>query len=140
MDLSAALDFAARYRTGVLITIRSDGRPQSSDVAYAVMDGIIKISVTDGRAKTTNMRRDPRAVLHVTQPDSWSYVSIDCDVELSEVSTEPGDATGQELAAQFEAVTGSPHENWDEFFVAMVTDERLVVRLTPRSVVGQVNN
>ena len=52
MDLSDALDFIRDKRNGMLIALKSDGRPQSSNIAYAVgADDVIRISVTDGRAE-----------------------------------------------------------------------------------------
>ena len=139
MDLDTALAWAADHKHCVLITIRADGRPQSSDVVYALSDGVFSISVTDDRAKTANMRRDPRVVLHLTDPASWSYLSFDGTVELTPVTTEPGDATSDALVALYEAVSGGPHDDWDEYRRAMVEQERLVVRFTPTSVVGQAN-
>lgn len=139
MDLDTALEWATGRRTGVLITLRRDGRPQSSDIAYGVGDGIVRISVTADRAKTRNMARDPRVVLHITDPPSWSYVSLDGTVELSPTAAAPGDATVDELAALYEQVSGGPHPDWDEFRAAMVAEQRLVVRLTPTSATGQVH-
>ena len=56
MNLDHAMSFAAERKHGVLITIRSDGRPQSSDVVYLVEGRRIGISVTNDRAKTSNLR------------------------------------------------------------------------------------
>ena len=39
MELSDAIDWADERRLGVLITIRADGRPQSSDIVYYVDGG-----------------------------------------------------------------------------------------------------
>lgn len=139
MDLDEALAWAATRNKAVLITIRKDGRPQSSDVAYDVQDGTLVVSVTDDRAKTANMRRDPRIVLHLTDPPSWSYVSFDGTAELSAVTTEPGDATSDALCAYYEAVAGEPHPDWDEYRAAMVAEKRLLVTFTPTSAVGQVH-
>ena len=53
------------------LTLKRDGRPQLSNVGY-LYDGPSRtalISVTDGRAKSHNLRRDPRASLHVTTPN-----------------------------------------------------------------------
>jgi PPOX class probable F420-dependent enzyme len=136
MDLATALDWAAQRKHGVLITLRGDGRPQSSDIVYTVDGGRFLISVTGDRAKTVNMRRDPRVVLHVTEPSSWSYLSFDATAELSPVTTEPGDATSDELVALYEQVSGEPHPDWDEYRRAMVDQRRLVARITPHSVVG----
>ncbi len=140
MDLTTAIDWAARRKNGVLITLRSDGRAQSSDIAYVVDDGSFLISLTDDRAKTANMRRDPRVVLHVTEPSTWSYLSFDSTVELSEVARNPGDETADRLVAYYESVAGGPHPDWDEYRRAMVADRRLLARVTPASVVGQMND
>ena len=138
MHISPTLDWAANRKHGVLITLRRDGRAQSSDVVYAVIDGRICISLTDDRAKTRNMRRDERVVFHITDPASWSYASIDATVELSAVTTDPGDATADELVAVYRAVAGE-HDDWDEFRAAMIAEGRLVARLTPHSVTGQIH-
>ena len=80
MQISEALDFIRDKRNGILIALKSDGRPQSSNIAFAVgPDDVIRISVTDGRAKTANLRRDPRASLHVNRDDFWAYVVIEAD-------------------------------------------------------------
>jgi PPOX class probable F420-dependent enzyme len=139
MDIADATAWAATRKHAVLITIRQDGRPQSSDIVYGLDGDTFRVSVTDDRAKTTNMRRDPRVVLHLSEPQSWSYVSLDGTVELSDVTTEPGDATSDELCALYEQVSGGPHDDWDEYRRAMVEQKRLVVRFTPASAVGQVH-
>lgn len=139
MDLETALEWAAGRHNAVLITIRSNGRPQSSDIAYAVLDGQIKISVTGDRAKTANLRRDPRAVVHISVPDSWSYLSFEGDVDLSPVAASPDDPTVDELIELLRAVQGKEHPDWDEFRNAMVADQRLVVRFTPTKVTGQIH-
>ena len=137
-DISSALEWATKRKHGVLITIRRDGRPQSSDISYSVEDSAFLISLTDGRAKTHNIRRDPRVVLHLTEPSSWSYLSFDGTAELSEVTTDPGDDTSNRLVAYYEAVAGQAHPDWDEYRQAMIDEGRLLVRLVPTSVVGQM--
>lgn len=139
MQLSEAVNWAAEHTVGVLITIRSDGRPQSSDIVYYVDDAVFSISVTAGRAKTINLRRDPRAVLHVTDEKSWSYVSLDGTVELSPPSTTPGDTTSDALVEYYERMAGKPHPDWDEYREAMVTEGRLLARFTPTSATGQIH-
>ena len=138
MDDAAAREFLADNHQGVLITVKRDGGPQSSNIAYHLADGVARISVTDGRAKTQNLRRDARAVLHVIGESFYQYVSASGSVELSEVSTDPGDATGRELLELHDAVAAEPHSDPDEFFQAMVDDHRLVVRFTPDRFTGMV--
>ena len=139
MDLASALVWASQRKNGVLVTIRRDGRPQSSDIVYAVGGGVIRISVTTGRAKTRNLERDPRAVLHLTDPSSWSYLSFDGTVELTPAATAPDDATADELVSLYTAVAGEEHPDWAEYRQAMVDEGRLVVHFTPTSVTGQIN-
>ena len=132
------MSWASERHDAVLITIRANGRPQSSDISYAVVDGLIKISVTDDRAKTRNLRRDARAVVHISVRDAWSYLSFEGDVELSEVARDPDDSTVAELIDLFRAVQGKEHPDWDEFREAMVSDQRLVIRFKPTKATGQV--
>lgn len=139
MDLDRALDFAGERSKGTLLTVRGNGRPQASNIVYAVDDGVARISVTDDRAKTANLRRDPRASLHVTSDDFWQYVVIEAEAELSPVATEAGDATCHELRDLYRSVSGE-HEDWDEYDAAMVRDRRLVVRLRPERAYGMVRD
>ena len=138
MELLDAINWAADRRLGVLITIRADGRPQSSDIVYDVDDGVFMISVTAGRAKTANLRRDRRAVLHISDEKAWSYASLDGTVELLPVTTSPSDATSDALVAYYERVTGGPHPDWDEYRQAMIDEGRLIARFTPMSAAGHI--
>lgn len=137
MDMVTAIDWAVQRKHGVLITIRRDGRPQSSDIVYAMDGDDFLISVTDDRAKTRNMRRDPRVVMHLTDPASWSYLSFDGTGELMAVTTSPDDATSDALVAYYEAVAGEAHPDWAEYRKAMIDEGRLIARFTPTNVVGQ---
>jgi PPOX class probable F420-dependent enzyme len=138
MELDAALTFVRNHRRGVLVTLKADGRPQLSNIAYAVdASGVIRISVTAGRAKTANARRDPRVSLHVTRDDFYAYAVIEGSAQLSAVTAEPGDAAGQELADLYRAVVGE-HEDWDDYFAAMVQDQRQVLRIIPERAYGML--
>ena len=138
MELSEAIDWAAERSLGVLITIRSDGRPQSSDIVYFVDTGAFVISMTAGRAKTANLRRDPRAVLHISNEKAWSYVSLDGTVELSPPTLTPSDATSDALVDYYERMAG-PHPDWAEYRQAMIDEGRLLARFTPTSATGQIH-
>lgn len=138
MDLIEAFSFVAQHRTGVLVTIRRDGRPQSSNVSYGLREGVVRVSVVDDRAKVRNLERDPRAVLHVTTSDFWSYISLDGTVELSPIASQIGDAVCEELLEVYEEVAGKPHPDRNEFHEAMVRDRRRVIRFHPTSAVGMI--
>ncbi|HEY5245189.1 MAG TPA: PPOX class F420-dependent oxidoreductase [Acidimicrobiales bacterium] len=136
MELAAALDFVRPRRHGVLVTLRQDGRPQLSNIVFVLGDdGVARISVTDSRAKTKNLRRDARASLYVVGDDFWSYLVLDGDAELTPVATDPHDAVVDELVSLYRAV-GGEHPDWDEYRRTMVDDDRLVVRLRPERAYG----
>lgn len=137
MEISQALEAARARHESVLTTVKRDGLPQLSNVVHAVgEDGIIRISITATRAKYHNLRRTPWAALHVNGQDFWSYAVLECDAELSAVATDPHDEAADELVALYPAVAGRDHPDWEEYRRAMVTDQRVVLRLRPQRAYG----
>jgi PPOX class probable F420-dependent enzyme len=126
-------------RRGVLATLKRDGRPQLSNIGYAYDRdaGVVRISVTADRVKTRNLQRDPRASLHVTSEDFWTWVVVEGTADLTPVAADPHDGTVEELITYYRAVSGE-HPDWDEYRQAMVTDRRLVVRLSLDHAYGQL--
>ena len=138
MDLTEALKFARDHKQGVLATIRANGRPQLSNIMYVPDEGdTFLISITDSRAKTANLRRDPRASLYVLGDNFWQYVVIEATAELSPVAAEPNDATVEALIRYYEAGSGA-HPNWDDYRAAMVADQRLALTLRPERAYGMI--
>lgn len=140
MDLTAALDYIRPRHWGVLVTLKGDGRPQLSNIGYGLGDdGIVRVSITDGRAKYANAARDERVSLHVTADDFWSYVVVEGRVELTPVAAGPDDATVDELVALYRQLQGE-HGDWDDYRAAMVADRRLVLRLHPERAYGMISS
>ena len=136
MELADALAFARQQRGAVLTTIRRDGRPQLSNVTHRVTDdGAIEVSITADRAKYANLRRDPRASVHVTSDDFRAYAVIDGDAELLPVAAAPDDATVDRLVELYRAIVGE-HPDWDDYRAAMVRDRRTVVHIVPTHAYG----
>ena len=136
MDLDTALDYARTHPRAVLITLKSDGRPQSSNVLqWTDADGVVHVWVTYTRVKVRNVRRDARVSIHVTSDDFWSYAVLEGDAELTPAASSPDDATVDELVAYYRALNGE-HPDWDDYRAAMVADQRLVLRLRPQRAYG----
>jgi PPOX class probable F420-dependent enzyme len=136
MDLTEALLFVTARRQGVVVTIRENGRPQLSNIFYVPDDdGTLRISVTDTRAKTANIRRDPRVSLYVVGDNFFQYMVLECTAELTPVASDPHDDTVDQLVAYYQAGQGQ-HDNWDEYRAAMVADKRLLLRLRPERAYG----
>ena len=115
---------------GVLATIKRDGRPQLSNVTYHLDPRAltIDVSVTEPRAKTRNLRRDPRASLLVSSEDGWAYAVAEGTATLSEPAASPDDDTVESLITLYRSVAGE-HPDWDEYRRAMVVDRRVLLRL-----------
>jgi PPOX class probable F420-dependent enzyme len=140
MELSDALEYVRQRKHGVLVTLKRDGRPQLSNIVYHVTDdGTIQISVTADRAKTRNLERDPRASLHVTADDFWSYCVIEGDVTMTPTSTDPYDDTVEAMVGWYRAMSGE-HPDWDDYRAAMVRDGRRLVTLTPTHAYGMLGS
>jgi PPOX class probable F420-dependent enzyme len=119
---------------GVLATIKRDGRPQLSNVSYHfdAREVAIGVSITEPRAKTRNLRRDPRASIHVTSDDGWAYAVAEGNAILTPPATAPDDDTVEALIALYRNIAGKEHPDWDDYRRAMV-DERRVLMTMPIS-------
>jgi len=115
---------------GVLATIKRDGRPQLSNVSYHFepRELVVRVSITEPRAKTRNLRRDPRASILVDCDDGWSYAVAEGTAELTLPAAAPDDETVEALIALYRNIAGE-HPDWDEFREAMVTDRRVLLML-----------
>jgi PPOX class probable F420-dependent enzyme len=128
----------AEARLGVLATLRADGRPQLSPVTphYDRDAGVISVSMTEGRAKTVNLRRDPRAALEVTSADGGAWATADGTAELVGPGTDPHGPEVEALVEYYRSAAGE-HPDWDEYRSVMVADRRVLMRLRVGRVYGQ---
>ena len=140
--VTAATDFdphalLAEARLGVLATIKSDGRPQLSPVTpfYDRDAGVLHVSMTEGRAKTANLRRDPRAALEVTSGDGWSWATAEGTVTLTGPGTDPDGPEVDALVEYYRAAAGE-HPDWAEYRAVMVADRRVLMSMRVEKVYG----
>jgi PPOX class probable F420-dependent enzyme len=127
----------ADARLGVLATIKSDGRPQLSPVTpfYDRDAGVLYVSMTDGRAKTANLRRDPRAALEVTSQDGRAWATAEGTATLTGPATDPDGAEVQALVDYYRKAAGE-HPDWDEYRSVMVSDRRVLMAMAVEKVYG----
>jgi PPOX class probable F420-dependent enzyme len=135
-NLERYLEFLAAQHQGVLITLKRDGRPQSSNVVYRYAGGRVRVSLTADRAKTRNAARDPRVSLHVT-PDFGSYVVAEGSAALTPVAADPTDAVVAELVDLYRALAGE-HPDWPDFRAAMVRERRQVLSFEVMHAYGMI--
>jgi PPOX class probable F420-dependent enzyme len=127
----------ADTRLGVLATIKSDGLPQLSPVTpfYDRAAEVIYVSMTEGRAKTANLRRDPRAALEVTSSDGWAWATAEGAVTLTGPGTDPNGPEVEALVGYYRSAAGE-HPDWDEYRSVMVSDRRVLMAMTVDRVYG----
>ncbi|MEU1657310.1 PPOX class F420-dependent oxidoreductase [Streptomyces griseofuscus] len=115
----------------VVGTIQPDGSPQMSPV-WVKRDGEqLLFSTTADRRKKLNLDRDPRVTVVVMNPEQpYEYAEIRGTAELT---TTGGQSLIDDLSLKY---TG---KKYAEFNPESSQDaERVVVRITPRKVVGRL--
>jgi PPOX class probable F420-dependent enzyme len=123
--------------SGVLATVNAVGYPHLSTVIFAWDPDarLIRVSTRAQRAKAKNAARNPHAALFVEGPDKWSFVVAEGDVEVSPISTEPGDATSRELLAIFPQPDAAAEA---AFLAEQVAEQRVVMRLHATRLYGDI--
>lgn len=127
VDLDELLAFVRPRHRAILLTTRTDGRPQGSPLTCGVDDaGRIVMSTYPQRAKTRNAKRDERVSVIVLS-DEWDgpWVQVDGVAEVLDApdSVEP-------LVEYFRNISGE-HPDWDEYRAAMVKQGKSIIRVTP---------
>lgn len=127
----------AESRLGVLATIKADGRPQMSPVMpfYDREAGVLHVSMTEGRAKTANLRRDPRATLEVTRSDGRAWATAEGTATLTGPGADPHGPEVGALVDYYRAAAGE-HPDWDEYRSVMIADRRVLMTMTVDHVYG----
>jgi PPOX class probable F420-dependent enzyme len=126
VDRAALLEFLRPRHSGILVTYRADGGAQLSPVSCGVDPaGRIVVSTYPQRAKTRNLRRDPRVAMCVLS-DDWSdaWVQVDGTAEVIDLpdSVEP-------LVEYYRSISGE-HPDWDDYRAAMTRQGKSLIRIT----------
>jgi PPOX class probable F420-dependent enzyme len=129
VDVDKALEFVREHHHAVLATRRADGGVQQSPVLVGVDgDGRVVVSSREGAYKTRNLRRDPWAQACVFTDrffGPWVVVTGEVEVVSLPEAMEP-------LVDYYRGLAGE-HPNWDEYREGMRREQRVLLRLRPRS-------
>ncbi|MFD8994665.1 PPOX class F420-dependent oxidoreductase [Streptomyces abikoensis] len=128
-DLKKYIDDNPAFVT--VATVQPDGSPQLS-VTWVKRDGDdLLFSTTVGRRKERNLRRDPRVTVLVNPPNApYTYAEVR---GTADITTEGGDELIDELSRKY---TGKDYADFNP--AAKDDAQRVVVRITPRKVVGSL--
>lgn len=126
VDFAGLVEFLTPRHRGILVTARSDGRPQMSPVTCGVdPQGRVVISTYPERAKARNARRNPEVSVCVLSDEfNGPWVQVDGRAEVLDLpeSVEP-------LVEYFRCISGE-HPDWDEYREAMRRQGKSLIRVT----------
>ena len=122
----AGLDeiISGRHRW-ILVTTRSDGRPQLSPLSGGLLpDGRLITSTYPERAKVANVRRRSETSVLVLS-DDWNgpWVQLDGAAEVLDLPEALDD-----FVEYYRAVSGE-HPDWDEYREAMIEQGKCLIRI-----------
>lgn len=128
-DLKKLIDDSPVFAT--VATVQPDGSPQLS-VTWVTRDGEdLLISTTVGRRKEKNLRRDPRVSVMINPHNApYTYAEVRGTVTMT---TEGGPELIDTLSRKY---TGKDYADFNP--AAGEDAERVVVRVSPRRVVGSI--
>ncbi len=125
-DFEGAKNFISTNHRGILLTYRSDGSPQMSPVVAGVNDdGYVVVSSRETAYKVKNLVRDPRVSLCMfTDRFYGDWVQVD---GVAEVVCLP---EAMETLINYYRMLSGEHPDWDEYRAAMVSERRVIIRIT----------
>lgn len=125
VGIDELLDFVRPRHQWMFITLRSDGRPQTSPVTGGVnAEGQLVVATYPERDKIHNLRRDPRTSICVMSDHfGGAWVQVDGSATVTDV---PEAVDG--MVEYFRAVSGE-HPDWDEYREAMVRQGKCLITI-----------
>ena len=119
--------FLAEPRYAVVGTIDEDGAPRQA-VTWFLLDGdTVVINSREGRRWPTNLRRDPRISLAVTEPNRESWVGLTGTVEI----VGDQEQAQADIAAMAHRFNGPDSAEAADAIATFQTQQRVSFRLRP---------
>lgn len=122
-------DFLSAERFAVVGTVGADGTPHQAVAWYALQDDVLLLNSAEGRRWPSDLRRDPRVSVMVS--DGYRWVSLSGSVEI--------DDDQQRAQADIAAMARRYHADDPEQAEALIRDRfrpqyRITFRLRPETV------
>jgi PPOX class probable F420-dependent enzyme len=136
MEWKEALPLLQENHTGVVTSITSDGRAQSTVVSTAVLDGKVGFASRPRTVKLKNIQRTGRATLTVVKLDNRRYVTVE-----GPASIEPWEDSQhhiKRLKDLYVSMGRAPKGTDEEFARQMRDEERSLVLITPERLYGSL--
>ena len=136
MEWKEALPLLQENHTGVVTSITSDGRAQSTVVSTAVLDGKVGFASRPRTVKLKNIQRTGRATLTVVKLDNRRYVTVE-----GPASIEPWEDSQRHikrLKDLYVSMGRAPKGTDEEFARQMRDEERSLILITPERLYGSL--
>jgi PPOX class probable F420-dependent enzyme len=126
VERAELLEFVRPRHDAILVTTRSDGRPQLSPVTMGVDgEGRVVVSTYPDRAKARNARRRSQASVCVLSDEfDGDWVQLDGTIEVVD---QPAAVEG--LVEYYRSISGE-HPDWAEYRAAMRRQGKVLLRLS----------
>ena len=127
--------FVRNHRWAAITTLRNDGSPSTSLVAYGVEDDTIVISVTADKLKARTIENDPRVtVCVVSNAEPFNYVTIEGDATIQRENVRPS------TERVFENIGAAGYNSPEDLDTWIEEQERVIIRVQPRRVHGVIRS
>ena len=125
--------FISDNRWAVLTTLRADGQPVSSVVAYARDGDTLVVSTPGGTFKRRSLDRDARATLCILpNAEPFNFVSVEGRVAVEH------DNLVANTRLVFQNITGTGYEEPEDLEGWLTAQQRVILRLRPDRVYGVI--
>jgi PPOX class probable F420-dependent enzyme len=125
--------FISDHRWAVLTTLRADGHPVSSVVAYARDDDTLVVSTPGTTFKRSSLERDPRATLCIiTNAEPINFVSVEGRVEV-----ETTDLVANTRKV-FQNIADTGYAEPEDLQAWLDAQQRVIIRIHPERVYGVI--
>ena len=125
--------FLTENHNAVITTYRRNGAAQMSIVTCGLYGDGVAFTVSGTPAKLTNLRRDPRCSILVSQTDWWGYVVLQGAARLYSPGVTDPDELRTVLRDVYVAAAGQPHPDWDDYDRAVAADSRSAIVVIPET-------
>ena len=125
--------FITDNRWAVLTTLRADGQPVSSVVAYARDGDTLVVSTPGGTFKRRSLDRDARATLCILpNAEPFNFVSVEGHVTVEH------DNLVANTRLVFQNISGTGYEEPEDLEGWLTAQQRVILRLRPDRVYGVI--
>ena len=136
MTFDEVRPFLENNHRAVIVTFRKNGAAQTSIVTCGLIKGGVAFTTTGGRAKLTNLIRDPRCTILVAKADWSSYAVVEGSADVLWSDRTDPDELRLTLRDVYRAASGGEHSNWEEYDRAMIDQGRAAIIVKPDHVYG----